>query len=427
MTKQTIKALCLLSVVIALVFLSVSAIAGSAARIVPTLQAQETGGGSQEPTKAQNYYRRGVEMMNNSRYLDAVEQFQLALDEDVDYVDAYRRLAFAYTQMGATEADYYMDALDTYEDLQAVLPPDDIDVRKNIAFVQAAMGELNDAIATYEEILEITPEDCAIWTQIGGAEKIQADRVKAEKGAEDPGYTAKIDKAIGAYTKVVKLCPDSLESYNTLGEIYFSLGRMEEAAQVYEQLLAKDDSNIGIMSRLGFIYQMGKRWDKAEPVYQELLEKVPDRVNDRKLYGNVLQKRGKHAQAAQQFQMIIDADPENNGGLYCNICMLYAFDAKDATKTIETAMRGISQNAPEQACLIFGWAKGLELRGMGHVNSGKYDRAISTYREAKLKFSSILTDSKFGANAKKQMDRLDKLIEIAEQTREKAKQQSSGK
>ena len=147
----------------------------------PVLQAQDQTGGTQaEPTKAQRYYQRGVEYMNNSRFLDAVEQFQLALDENSDYIDAYRRLAYAYAQMGQTESEYYQDALDTYEDLEAKLPADDVDVRKNIAFVQAAMGDLDDAIATYKEILDITPEDCTIWTQIGDAQKLQADRMKAD-------------------------------------------------------------------------------------------------------------------------------------------------------------------------------------------------------------------------------------------------------
>lgn len=392
----------------------------------PTLQAQDQTGGTQaEPTKAQRYYQRGVEYMNNSRFLDAVEQFQLALDENADYIDAYRRLAYAYTQMGATESEYYQDALDTYEDLEAKLPADDVDVRKNIAFVQAAMGDLDDAIATYKEILDITPEDCSIWTQIGDAQKVQADRMKANGGSapDKAAYDAKIKAAIDAYTKVTDLCPDSLAAYNTLGELLFNTGDMDGAAGIYTKVLAKDPSKLDIASRLGYIYMQGKEYAKAIPIYEKLLDLDPSRVNDRKQYALALQKAGKTSEAGAQFQKIIDADPAANASLYCNLCMMYV-DAEDGEKTIDTAMKGIAAAAPVEGCLTYGWAKGLEFRARGMMKTGQYDRAISTFREAKLKFKTITSDPNFGKAATQQLDRMDQFIKIAEQTKEKAKQQS---
>lgn len=394
--------------------------------VAPTLQAQDQTGGSQaEPSKAQRYYQRGVEYMNNSRFLDAVEQFQLALDESTGYVDAYRRLAYAYTQMGATEDEYYQDALDTYEDLKSKLPADDVDVRKNIAFVQAAMGDLDDAIATYKEILNITPDNCTIWTQIGDAEKLQADRMKADGGApaDKKAYDAKIQSAIDAYTKVTQVCPDSLAAYNTLGELLFSAERMDQAAKVYETVLSKDPTKLDIASRLGYIYMKGEEYTNAIPVYETLLKQDPSRINDRKQYALALQKAGKTTEAGEQFQKIIDADPTANASLYCNLCMMYV-DAENGEKAIDTAMKGIAAAAPVEGCLTYGWAKGLELRARDMMKVGQYDRAITTFREAKLKFKSIEGDKTFGNAATKQQDRMDKFISIAEQTKEKAKQQS---
>jgi tetratricopeptide (TPR) repeat protein len=379
--------------------------------------------GQEELTPAKRYYLAGVELLSSSRYLDAVEQFQLALDKDPEYIDAYRRLAYVYTQMGRTEADFYQDALDTYERLQEKLPPDDVDVRKNIAFVHAAMGNMDTAIVTYQEILAITPQDCAIWTKIGEAQKLMADRAKAEGAAADaPEVTARLQKAVDAYTKVTELCPDSTQAYNNLGEIHFSANRFTEAGEVYEKLLTKDPKNVDVASRLGYLYRKGEQWEKACAAYKKLLDVEPGRAQDRLLYADALQKSKKFVEATAQYQMLIDADPEKNANLYCNMAMLYALDVKDATKAIDTAMKGISVNAPVQPCLTYAWGKGLELRAFNLVNTGDYDRAISTYREAKIKFSNILSDPNFGPPAKKQLERLDQLITIAEQTREKAKE-----
>jgi tetratricopeptide (TPR) repeat protein len=387
-----------------------------------TALAQVTTVGQEAQNSAKRYYQKGMELLNGTHYLDAVEQFQLALDKDPDYLDAYRGLAFAYTQMGRTEPASYRDALDTYERLREKLPPDDIEVRKNIAFLHATMGNLDTAIATYEEILAITPRDCVTWTQIGVAQKFMADRAKAQGAAADtPEVAARLQKAVDAYTKATEFCPDSTQALNDLGEIHFSANRLPEAAAAYEKLLAKEPKNAEAASRLGYIYRKSEQWDKACAAYQKLLELDPGRSQDRALYADVLQKSKRFVESATQFQMLIDADPRANAAFYCNIAMLYAMDVKDATKAIDSAMKGISVSAPAQPCLTYAWGKGLELRGSNLVTTGDHDHAISAYREAKSKFSNIQNDGDFGPAAKKQLERLDQLIAIAEQARDKAK------
>lgn len=398
-------------------------IAGITAAPVTRVMAQEgdTPAVQEDLTKAQEYYRQGVELMNSSRYLDAVERFQLALDEDPEYLDAQRRLAYVYTQMGQTEPDYYQDALDVYEDLKTELPEDDIDVRKNIAFVQAAMDDIDDAIATYQEILEIDPDDCVIWKQIGGAQKLLADRMRADEQTDSPEFATRVDEAVKAYSKVAELCPDDVENLDTLAKLYWDTGQKDEAGEVYARMLKLDPENLDVLAKAAYIDKEAEKWDSAAELYEKILEIDPTRLNDRKQYANALQKAGRLKEAAVQFEKIIAEDPSENS-LYCNMCMLYALDAKNGEKAIEIAMKGISENAPVEGCLTYGWGKGLELRGTNLVKQGDYDRAITTYREAKLKFSSILGDASFGGHAKKQMDRIDQLITIAEQTREKARQ-----
>jgi len=390
--------------------------------LVPFGLAQES---AEELSPAQRYYLRGTELMNNRKLLDAVEQFQLAIDENPDYADAYRRLAYAYTEMAKTEADYYQDALDTYEDLEALLPEGDVDVKKSMAYVQAAMGEMDDAIATYETILEITPDDCAIWTQIAQAHRTQAEREKADAaGEETDSSKARVAKSVDAYTKIIDLCPEDVEAYKALGEMHFAGGRFDESAAVYAQLLEKDPENVDILSKLGYLYQKGKEWDKAAPVYKKLLELDPARVNDRMIYGQALKELGRFEGSAEQYRLVIESDAERKD-VYCNLCFLYV-EAKNGQMAVETGMKAISENAPQQGCLTACWAKGLELRAVGMYREGKYDNAISGYEEARLKFQTIQGDKDFGDYSTKQIERLIKLIEQAKAQKEKAKQEGAG-
>jgi tetratricopeptide (TPR) repeat protein len=428
------QALVLLSVVCALVVPSSGRAASPAATPVLLAQdASQAGGDQGEMSKAKGYYRHGVELMNNLKYLDAVEQFQLAIDEDPKYVDAFRRLALAYTEMAKSDADYYQDALDTYQDLEGLLPADDVDVRKNIAYVQAAMGDLDDAIATYQQILTITPKDCAIWSQIGSAEKLLADRAKGA-GTDDTASTSAsasaspdaqkhMTAAVDAYTKVTELCPDDLGALNTLGEIYFSANEPDKAAGVYEKMMEQDPKNLDVASKLAYLYYKAEDWKDAAPAYKRLLDIDSTRVNDRAIYAKVLQKLDRCDDAARQYELIIQSDPAKKT-LYCNLGFLYALDCKDGEKAVSTAMRGIAENAPVQGCLYAVWGKGLELRADDQLRNRDYDRSVSTYGEAKIKFQSILSDKDFGDYGRKEIQRLDQLIERAKQMKAKEQQEN---
>ena len=418
--RMRMRTLAVVGVLVALVAPATAVTAGTFSVAPGFYQAQTEGGGTQELSKSKRYYLHGVELMNNLKYLDAVEQFQLAIDEDPNYVDAYRRLALAYTEMAKSDPEYYQDALDVYEDLEGLLPEDDVEVRKNKAYVQAAMGDIDDAIATYHEILTITPKDCGIWSQIGRAQKGMAERLKADKGADDPGYEERLKKAIAAYRKVTEYCPEDVDAYNILGEIYYGMGKTKEASEVYEKLLEKDPKNEDVASRLAYLYYKAKDWKKAAPAYKRLLDLNPDRLNDRALYAQVLQKLGQTDAAAEQYKSIIAADPSKNS-LYCNLGFLY-LEAKDWKKAIETAMKGIGENAPVQGCMYVIWGQGLEYKGDSLLKQYEFDQAISTYEDAKLKLKNAYTDSNFGDYARKRTARINQLIERAKQVKAKAEQ-----
>jgi len=408
------RALMTMGVLIALVVPGLAV----ASSVHPFNQIEDQAGG-EELTKAKRYFLRGVELSNNLMYLDAVEQFQLAIDENPDYVDAYRRLALSYTAMADTDPDYFLDALDVYEDLADLLPADDIELKKNKAYVQAAMGDLDDAISTYQEILGITPEDCTIWAQIGSAQQVMAERVKADKSDADPAYAAHINEAIAAYTQVTTICPDQVEAYNTLGELYFNSGRTKQASDVYAKMLEKDPENVNIASRLAWLYKKAEEWEKAAPAYEQLLALEPDRLNDRTIYASVLQKLKRSREAAEQYQKIIDADP-TKVSLYCSLGFVY-IEEKDWEKALDIAMRGIAEGA-SQPCMYVIWGQALEYNGDALLNEYEYDRAIGAFENAKLKLQNALGDANFGEYARKRMARIDQLILRAQQVKAKAEQ-----
>ncbi|NNF05756.1 MAG: tetratricopeptide repeat protein [Candidatus Eisenbacteria bacterium] len=377
------------------------------------LQAQE--GEATEPTTAVRYFMSGAELMQNFRYLDAAEQFRLAIDEDPEYIDAYKNLAFVFTKMAESESEYYEDALELYEELESKLP-DDTEFKKNKAFVLIKLEEKDDAISTYEEILEIDPEDCQT---MGNMAELHLDMAK-EAGEGTPGHKSNTEAAILAYKRVTDTCDTEIAAFNKLGELYFAAGRKDEAAAVYDAMLEKDPNNADIAGRLGYLWAQDKNYEKAEPYFAKVLEIDPTRTQYRAFYAKALKENGKSTEAANEYLKIIAEDPEQ-AKLYCNVGFTY-LDAKEYEKAIEMAMKAISENAPSQDCLYCVWGKGLELRGNAQVQNYEFDRANSTYSDAKAKFTVAMGSQQWGSYATKQITRVDQLIERAKSIKLKADQ-----
>jgi len=405
----------------------------AAAALAPgSVRAQSDAKSQAQPTAAQKYYISGTELMTGVRYLDAAEQFRLAIDEDPDYIDAYRSLAFVFTKMAESENEYYEDALEIYEQLEDKLP-DDVEVRQNKAFVLTQLGELQAAVDTYHDILGIKPDDCTTYARIAGLEKQMGE--KAGKGTD--GYKKAMQSAIDNYTKIIDLCPDETYAYNELGELHFGMGNIEAATSVYDKLLAREPVNVDVNGRVGFLwYNAGKDADKVKKdsgaemykksvkYFEKVMELDPTRVQYQGLLADAYKRSGQPEKSAKEYLKIIQADP-TKADLYCNVGFSL-LDADQSEGAIEMAMKAIADNAPAQGCLYSIWGKGLEVRANKLVEGYEFDRAIAIYTDAKAKFTLALGDKDFGDYATKQISRQDQLIERAKTMKLKYSQEAGG-
>jgi tetratricopeptide (TPR) repeat protein len=153
----------------------------------------------------------------------------------------------------------YDAAIDNFEKALSINPRL-MDVFTNLVILQAANGEIDQAMARCNRILEEFSDDTKITSIVynlkGGLYLAEQNTSAAE----------------AAFKKAVEKNSNYLRPYFSLARIYMSENRQDEAIEQYNAVLEKDPKQAGSHMMLGTIYEMQKRYDLAEKHYRKTLE-----------------------------------------------------------------------------------------------------------------------------------------------------------
>ena len=91
----------------------------------------------------------------------------------------------------------------------------------------------------------------------------------------------------------------------------FEENDFQEAANLYEKVLAKDSNQIEVIERLAFCYKKVNRYDDAEKFYAKAVQYPEANAESYFNYGQLLKNNNKIKQARDQFQKFIEKEPES--------------------------------------------------------------------------------------------------------------------
>jgi tetratricopeptide (TPR) repeat protein len=222
------------------------------------------------------------------------------------------------------------------------MEPGDAHTIDSLAAALLADEQLDQALKQYKELAQADPENSAeALVHIGEIERRQG----------------KYEDALATIRKARKQDSTSLEAGYNEGLLLDVLGRFDEAAHVYEQLVAltahangayttEEKSNRGIfLERLGAIYHEQNKMDQAIAAYQKLID-----------LGGDLAMRGYQGQVdcyrdARQFdkavevsRKAVEADPKNR-----DLKLMLAGEMADQNKPDEglDLAKSLLTNSPE--------------------------------------------------------------------------------
>jgi len=157
----------------------------------------------------------------------------------------------------------------------------------------AAQGRLHEALAEYQEALEIDPGSVAAYYNLGVALAFQN----------------RFDEAIPIYQKVLKSQPHFATAHFSLGSALARRGRLDEALAHYQLALEASPDFALAHDGAGSVLATQGRFDEALAHFHRALELQPNFAMAHNNLAGVLAHQGRFDEALTQYQQALEIQP----------------------------------------------------------------------------------------------------------------------
>jgi Flp pilus assembly protein TadD len=174
------------------------------------------------------------------------------------------------------------------------LEPNSLQTLDSLGALYAQQHRFDQALPPLGRALRLNPNDANAHLNLGAA--------YAETG--------KLDRAEEHFRAAVLLSPMNFNAHNLLGKLYYDSKRLAAAEQQFRQSL-QCEPNLAAYDHLGYIYaQWGDR-DRAEKAFKAALAMNSTDSHAHFNLGLIYAATGRSAQAVEELQTALAADPKN--------------------------------------------------------------------------------------------------------------------
>src|SRR5580658_9178993 len=238
----------------------------------------------------------------------------------------------------------------------------------DLAFVENAMGKVEESIAAYRQSVAAKPEVFESNLNLGlqlaktgqpDAEKFlrAATHLKPTSHTAEGQYRAwlslaetigksKPEEALAAYQHAAALQPKEAEPHLSAGMLLERQNNDARAEQEYKQALALDSKSMDAVMSLANLYMRGRRFPEAEEYLRRLLAANADSAGVHMQLARVLSAEGNTKAAIPEMELGVKRSPGDESALR-ELGNLYAADGKN--ELAEAVRRKLVAAHPNEA------------------------------------------------------------------------------
>jgi TonB family protein len=262
----------------------------------------------------QVYREMGAALVNLGQFGEAMDAFKKSLQLKPDDSNTLRSLGWAYQTQGS-----FRDAVDTFQKVLKLSPTDSYSIL-SLAAIYARTGQIAEAETQYRDAIRIAPRSPQGYVGLAGLLSSQQKAEEAEATLRQgltmtPGAIAvhvslsnvlyqqgKTADAVAQAREALRLDPRNPTALNNLG--YYLAERnenLDEALKLTQRAVDSAPNVPGFRDSLGWVYFKLGRLEEAEQYIAGIAKQANSPVIDEHL-GDVYAKRGKQDLAVAQWQ-----------------------------------------------------------------------------------------------------------------------------
>jgi predicted Zn-dependent protease len=204
----------------------------------------------------------------------------------------------------------------------------------HLAFAYQELGQLDKAIATFDEARRAMPKDTAIaayYIEANLAAKKYPAAVEAARAAlaDNPNdlrltrlqaqalrHTGKADEGLALLESAMKAHADEPLAYIVLAQGYTDADRGAQAVKVLQDAQTKFPKDNTIAFELGTVFDKQKRFADAEAAFRQVLDREPDNAAALNYLGYMLAERGERLdESVAYLKKALQMEPDNGSYL----------------------------------------------------------------------------------------------------------------
>ena len=204
------------------------------------------------------------------------------------------------------------------------------DLLRELGLLFAAEQDYENAITSWEKLLDINPDDHEAWYARGLTLSVLGRK----------------EEAVQSYDRAVAINPNYHEAWYARGLALDDLGRKEEAVQSYDKAVdIKPDYHAAWFNRGLALDDLGRK-EEAVQSYNKALDIKPDKHEAWVRRGVVLTYLGRYEEALQSFDQALQIQPDFADAYYNKACWYGLQGTIDLA--IETLRQAITLNSDYQ-------------------------------------------------------------------------------